>query len=226
MCLALSTTPQTSGTRTAPRPVPGVVVHKDLVVDVQLVILQEAVLFRVSAFHLEKQTGKKDLELIVCSFVFSVQFDQYTHINITFLMNFLSSALHSRVFLEKSSVTSIFALLRTLDCFSTVSRSLNVSNATRTGRQPRTSGPEGKCAVPTTNLVHFLMDLVPTTLRTCVDSGRPEYGDFPPDVEVIPQDAEEERLQTVAVLVGLLPHAVEDEVVFLVLLKLVHFFLE
>ncbi len=56
-------------------------------------------------------------------------------------MNLLSSALFSLVFLERSSDTSMLALLSILDWRRTVSRSLNVSKVTRTGRQPRTSGP-------------------------------------------------------------------------------------
>ena len=57
-------------------------------------------------------------------------------------MNFLSSCLLSLVLLERSSVTSMAALFSAFDCLKTVSRSLNVSKETSTGRHPRTSGPK------------------------------------------------------------------------------------
>ena len=56
-------------------------------------------------------------------------------------MNFLNSWRLSRVRLLKSSVTMTLAFLRTFAMRRTVSRSLNVSKVTRTGRHPLTSGP-------------------------------------------------------------------------------------
>ena len=56
-------------------------------------------------------------------------------------MNFLNSCLLSLVLLLKSSVTITLAFFNTFANLNTVSRSLNVSKVTKTGRQPRTSGP-------------------------------------------------------------------------------------
>ena len=59
-----------------------------------------------------------------------------------------------------------------------------------------------------------------------MDPRRPRYRHLPTDVEVIPEDVRQVPLEAVRVLVRPSPHAVEDEVVLLVLLEIVHLFLK
>ena len=60
---------------------------------------------------------------------------------------------------------------------------------------------------------------------TCVNSCGPDDGDVPPDVEVVLEDVDDSDLEGLARLRMLAHDAVQDQVVLLVLLELVHLFL-
>ena len=59
-----------------------------------------------------------------------------------------------------------------------------------------------------------------------MDTRCPRYRHLPPNVEVIPENVRQVPLEAVRILVRAPPHAVEDEVVLLVLLEVVHLFLK
>eukprot|EP00095_Tigriopus_kingsejongensis_P005908 maker-scaffold1166_size57906-snap-gene-0.7 protein:Tk05908 transcript:maker-scaffold1166_size57906-snap-gene-0.7-mRNA-1 annotation:"hypothetical protein TcasGA2_TC003250" len=117
------------------------------------------------------------------------------------IQNFRSSCRLSRVLLERSSVTSMLAFFKVLDCLRTVSRSLKVSKATKTGRHPLTSGPGNQT----------FYSLCRTSELTRVHTAGTLNWDLPADVQMIPEKIGKVEFEAVRVLMGATLHPVEDQ---------------